>query len=96
VYYGGLSLLTVWVSVVRRQKSIAPGCVHLESKNYREVKVLKGRKVQDTCREGSGFGCLPQHQTLIRASLKGSASSKGPRQGLLPIISIMQATDALE
>jgi hypothetical protein len=37
-----------------------------ESKNYREVEVLKG----------PGYRCPPQHQTLIRSSSKGSASTK--------------------
>ena len=54
-------------SVVCRQKSIAAGFVHLDSKNYREVEVLKS----------SGY--LPgrkqvrypkRHQALIRAQLE--------------------------
>jgi hypothetical protein len=41
--------------------------MHLESVDYRDVEVLKA---QDTFREGSDFGCPPQHQTLIRASAR--------------------------
>jgi hypothetical protein len=74
--------------------SIAPGFVHLESKNYREVEVLKS----------------PGHLSgREQARVSAAASDTDPREldsfcineetpsgSLLPVVSIMQATDAWE
>ena len=58
---------------------------------------LKCRKVQDTCREGCKFGCPPQHQTRDPCELERSCIIEGIFSGsLLPIVSMMQATDARE
>jgi hypothetical protein len=78
----------------RRQMSIAPGFVHLESKNCREVEVLKSP------------GHLPGRKQ-VRVS--AAASDTDPRElesfcineetssgSLLPVVSMMQATDARE
>ena len=63
---GGIRSLVAESVSVRRQKPIVGDSCSRESKNYREVEVLKS----------PGHLSPPQHQTLIRASSKGSASTK--------------------
>jgi hypothetical protein len=79
---------------VRRQKSIAPGFVHLESKNYREVEVLKspghlsGRKqVWVSAAASDTDPCQLERFCINEETSSGS---------LLPVVSMMQATDAWE
>ena len=85
-----------WSSTaVRRQKSIAPEFACLESKNYREVEVLKSRRTP-VGKEAS-LGVRRSIRRLIRASSERFCIIEGTSSGsLLPIVSMMQATDARE
>jgi len=81
-------------SAVCRQMSIAPGFVHLELKIYREVEVLKSagylsRRMQVRVPAAASDidPCELERSCIIEGTSSGS---------LLPIISMMQATDAPE
>jgi hypothetical protein len=82
----------IWLSVAK-----SPSSGILSVWNQKIARKLECRKIQDTCREGSRFGCPERHQIPIRARLdrfciNGESSSGNP----LPIVSMMQATDARE